>query len=198
MATAVANQHCAINNQCKGHFFLVLLSCKANLIFHLLAAVTKEAVLLSGYFMDGAGSTIATVNASSAARCLEACNADLSCRYGVYHRYEPEHGCHLKRSANSVSRRMDTVLVAKSYKKFTKSPNWNMWGEDGETGRPYGDLTTDPHVPCGSPDECQHLCHIHPECNVAVNPGLERRCALRVVSSKDLGAPFPRMDSFIS
>lgn len=160
-----------------------------------------EDVLLAGYFMDGINSTIRSAAASSPAECLKACSTDSRCNYAVY--FSNQNRCELKTTASTISRRTDTILLAQSYQKFARIPDFSVYGDVEESGFAAGSLFSSPnYVRVGSEEACVKLCKLHPTCNVANwyrNEGLNKlACILRIVLNKSNVVPEAGVVSFVS
>lgn len=113
-----------------------------------------EDVFVKGWQADG--TNIAADTTKTAALCLDMCEKYPLCRIGVYDARSKL--CSLKSDVLTLSRKIDFVLVARSYKDFKRRPNEAI---SSETASLSG------HHFVASEETCVNLCKAHPLCDLA-------------------------------
>lgn len=141
---------------------------------------------VSGWYMEG--SNITTLHSGTPEKCLDICKEYPSCDYGVYNLEERK--CTLKKGTTSLLRKLGSILVASSYKQFTRLPGVEIWGDVDSNGHVYGYIDDIQH-PTGVEEVCRKLCAVHPQCNTAgfwgsghSNERLRNICILKRIFKK--------------
>lgn len=123
-----------------------------------------EDVLLSGWHIDG--QVVSSVSSNGPKECLQRCNENPHCVFGEFH--VGNSSCQLKQNGTNVSRNVQSMLVASSYKEFTRIPKYNLRKRNKTDSKDDGDIANGIYHHVGNEEVCRKLCAIHPLCNIAL------------------------------
>lgn len=119
-----------------------------------------ENIFLSGWYMDG--EKVTQLSANNPMVCLESCEVNPLCEFGLF--YPQNRTCDLKRNAASIVRSMGSILVASTYKTFSRVQGASVLDASLPS---WGNLLNE-EIFVGNEEICRKLCAVFPQCNTAV------------------------------